>query len=242
MTVRAAVLTDVHANVQALTAALAAIKREACDVIYSLGDVIGIGPAPRECLETLLSAPKVRFVMGNHDALFAFGFPDPRPEWLDDAELFHQQWTHAQLNPDLRQKVAAWPWRREEMVGSLGVTFLHYPIDGETNEFQPIIDQPAIAQLDGLFADCRTPLVFYGHHHPPADSTGRSRFVNPGSLGCSPDSVARFAILTVENDTSWHIEHRAVPYDRSDLFRQFEERSVPERAMILAAFFGQPPE
>jgi predicted phosphodiesterase len=75
---RIAVFTDVHGNLPALEAALAAIERARCDAIYHTGDAIGIGPYPAECLDRLLHAPRVYCVMGNHDAWFAYGLPQPQ--------------------------------------------------------------------------------------------------------------------------------------------------------------------
>jgi predicted phosphodiesterase len=82
--VRIAVFGDAHSNLPALQAALVAIAREGCDALYHLGDAIAIGPYPAECLDLLLSTPKVRLIMGNHDAWFAHGLPRPQPSWMSD--------------------------------------------------------------------------------------------------------------------------------------------------------------
>jgi predicted phosphodiesterase len=239
ITMRAAVFTDVHANLPALSAALAAIRAERCDLVYCLGDVIGIGPTPRECLELLLHTPNMRFVMGNHDAWFANGLPDPPPNWMSKGEAAHQRWTHAQLDPGWRKLVGEWPYERTEMIGPLSVTLLHYATNESGREFLPIVANPTVGQLDRLFGDREAEFVFYGHHHPFADTTGRSRYVNPGSLGCSSEPTARFTILTIAQNGSHDVDHRAVRYDQAEVFRQFEERNVPERAFIVKAFFGR---
>ena len=63
-----ALLTAVHGNLPALTAALAAIARDGVDATYHLGDAIGIGPYPAECLDLLLATPRLHAILGNHDA------------------------------------------------------------------------------------------------------------------------------------------------------------------------------
>jgi predicted phosphodiesterase len=78
--VRIGVITDAHANLPALTAVLHALDTEGCDVIVHCGDAIGIGPHPAEVLTTLLERDGVHLLMGNHDAWFAHGLPEPRPE------------------------------------------------------------------------------------------------------------------------------------------------------------------
>jgi predicted phosphodiesterase len=75
------VITDVHANLPALTTTWGAIQTEGYDLLVHLGDVVAIGPYPAECLEMLLSIPNSKLLMGNHDFWFAYGLPQPRPEW-----------------------------------------------------------------------------------------------------------------------------------------------------------------
>lgn len=237
---RLAVMTDVHANLPALDAALAAIRAEGCDAIYHTGDAIGIGPYPAECLDRLLQTPNMRLVMGNHDAWFAFGLPRPQPAWMSDGEVAHQRWTHAQLDPALRAVVAAWPSAIYEDVGGRRVALAHYGLDASWRCCASLVKDPVPGDLDSLFATLRaSAIVFYGHDHTPLDTIGRARYVNPGSLGCHHQPLARFAILTVTADGSYDIARHAVPYDDRDLFRQFVAREVPERVFIRETFFGR---
>jgi predicted phosphodiesterase len=235
-----AVLTDAHANLPALEAALAAIRAEGCEAVYHTGDAIGIGPYPAECLDRLLHTPTTRLVMGNHDAWFAFGLPRPRPPWMSEGEVAHQRWVHAQLDPALRSAVACWPYVVREAFGRLRVTFAHYGLDEAGRCCSPFVPDPAPADVDRLFARfAPTAVLFYGHDHAPADNAGRARYVNPGALGCGPQPLARFAVLAVAANGSYEIAKHAVPYDDADLFRQFEERDVPERAFICETFYGR---
>ena len=65
---RVAVITDIHANAHALDAVLAAIDAEPArpDAIWCLGDLVGYGPRPNECVRTVRSRAAVCLV-GNHD-------------------------------------------------------------------------------------------------------------------------------------------------------------------------------
>ena len=103
---RIAVITDVHANLLALEAALHAIQAEGYDALFHTGDAIAIGPYPAECLDLLLSTPNIQFVSGNHETYFVEGLPSPQPAWMSDGEVAHQQWTHAQLDPQMRLVLA----------------------------------------------------------------------------------------------------------------------------------------
>ena len=161
---RVAVITDAHANLPAIEAALVAIARAGCDAIYHTGDAIGIGPHPAECLARLLRTPRVHCLMGNHDAWFAHGLPAPRPEWMGAGEERHQRWTHAQRDPALRATVADRPWAVGAECGPLAVSFRHYALD-------PTGHDPEV--LDCAFPDDGTALFFYGHDHGASDLRGR---------------------------------------------------------------------
>ena len=235
-----AVLTDVHANLPALEAALNAIEDAGCERIYHTGDAIGIGPFPAECLARLLATPRMRLIMGNHDAWFAFGLPQPQPAWMSDGEVAHQQWVHAQLDPGLRGVLAGWPYVVQDVWDGVGVTLLHYALDTTGRDFIAVVGEPTPADLDGIFAPYHAEVVFYGHHHPTSDLRGRGRYVNPGSLGCNRMAVARFAILDCR-DGDYTLEHHVVPYDDTSLFVEMERRQVPERDFISQAFFARDP-
>lgn len=231
------VITDVHANLPGLEATLAQIRDEGYDVLVHLGDAIGIGPQPAECLELLLQTPNVRFVRGNHDDWFAQGLPQPQPEWMSDGEVAHQKWTHAQIEPRLRTVVSAWPWLIEEMMADVLITFVHYPLDASYTRFQPLVQEPSAADLDGLFVNHRGQLMFFGHDHGSYDVRGRAHFVNPGSLGCYDRPLARYTVVEMASGR-YEVTHRAAPYDDGPLYRAFEEREVPERAFIYRNFLG----
>lgn len=67
---RLGIFSDVHANIEALSAVLEAIKVHEVDAYYCLGDVVGYGANPNECIERVKNIAKVTIV-GNHDAAVA---------------------------------------------------------------------------------------------------------------------------------------------------------------------------
>ncbi len=64
---RVAVLSDVHANLEALEVVLEDVARRECDRVLCLGDFVGYGPNPTECVEVLRPQVEGRGVAGNHD-------------------------------------------------------------------------------------------------------------------------------------------------------------------------------
>ena len=68
---RRALISDIHGNLEALEVVLEDIQQQDVDEIYCLGDIIGYGPNPRECIDLVMQHCKVT-LLGNHDegALF----------------------------------------------------------------------------------------------------------------------------------------------------------------------------
>jgi predicted phosphodiesterase len=230
-------VTDAHANLPALQAALRAIQKEGCDAVYHTGDAIAIGPYPAEVLDLLLNTPNVRLIMGNHDAWFVHGLPTPQPSWMSDGEVEHQHWVHSCLDPSLRSTIAQWPHIIQEEFEGARLAFLHYPPADTAAGFAPILRGPTPDALDGMFAPYQADIVFYGHTHRALDVVGQARYVNTGALGCDSEPVARFVVLECAKG-EYRLEKRAVSYDDGPLFAAFENRQVPEREFIYQAFFG----
>lgn len=234
-TARIAVFTDVHANLPALDAALAEIDRLGVDATYHTGDAIGIGPFPAECLDRLLSRPATQFLMGNHDAWFAFGLPDESVSRMPPDEREHQIWVHEQLDPALKTVVASWPYASSLRIEGLRLDFLHYPLN-DAGTFRSPQDL-APDTVSALFQLPTSTLVFFGHDHRPWNVTGGStHFMNPGSLGCSRDPIVRFLLVDVESGGDWAVSFRSAPYDPDPVFRALEERRVPARDFIRRTF------
>ena len=229
-------ITDAHANLPALEAALAAIRALGCDAIYHTGDAVGIGPFPAEVIDRLLHTRDMHVVMGNHDELCAFGIPDPRPPWIDDELVANARWTRAQVDLGLREAMQSWPYALTDTIADNRFAFLHYPRDPESDGFVSIVEHAITEDLDVLFTGVRADVVFYGHHHPAVDTTGRKRYINPGSLGCGAEAVARFTVIDAERSGIPVIHHHAVRYDRSPLHTALARRGVPDAEFLRQAF------
>lgn len=233
---RIAVFTDAYANLPAVEAALAAIREAGCDAVFHTGDAIGIGPYPAETVDLLLSEPTLACVMGNHEAYFVDGLPDPRPAWMSVGEVTHQRWTHRQLGAGRRELVAQWPTMIRRALEGVGTRFLHYGLTASGRDFVRDL-HPGIRGLDDTFKGRKGKLIFYGHNHRQSDRQSQTRYVNPGSLGCHTEAVARYCIAEFHRG-KYEVAHRGVEYDDAPLHRAFEERDVPERTFIYQAFFG----
>jgi predicted phosphodiesterase len=209
---RIAVLSDIHANLPALDAVLAALGP--VDAVWHLGDVVGYGPHPNEVVARLRELGAVG-VRGNHDAA-ALGALDV--EWFNPDGRRAIEWTARRISPETRAWLAGLPERAE--LGEM--TLVHGSPRNPTWEYVTTASD-ARANL-AAFA---TPYCLYGHTHLPAawreddgrveplgpshgsvlPLDGRRLLLNPGSVGQPRDGDPRASAAILDTEArrvTWH--------------------------------------
>jgi diadenosine tetraphosphatase ApaH/serine/threonine PP2A family protein phosphatase len=166
--VRVAVLSDIHANLVALDAVLAAIG--SIDAVWQLGDVVGYGPEPDGVVERLAAIGAVG-VAGNHD-LAALGGPEI--DWFNPDAKAAMEWTRGRIEARTRAWLAALPTKLEEQ----GMTLVHGSPRDPVWEY---VTSVPVARAN--LAVLATPIALHGHTHLPmvwADRDGRIEPISPG--------------------------------------------------------------
>ncbi len=230
--------TDVHANLPALEVSIKRFRELECDMIIHLGDLIGIGPYPRECLELAISIGEMQFIMGNHDHWYGYGFPEPIPGYMNQEEVAHHRWTHAQIGEPYKAFVKTWKFTMDVTIGNFNLNFRHYGLNKEKNWFRQHIKYPSADQLDRMFDDVEADMVFYGHNHISSDLQGRTRYVNLGSSGCFDKAIARIGILNINGDTI-ELQKEALEYNDHNFLNEYDLRDVPARDFIRKVFLNR---
>jgi putative phosphoesterase len=228
------IFQDLHANLPALEKAIEVFRKNDCELIFHVGDLIGIGPYPKECLDLALSIEEMQFVMGNHDYWYPFGLP---VEMVGE-EKEHQEWTHSQIGDGHKKEVGNWPFIKEVMLSNKSISFQHYGFDKKTNWFKDHIECPDALDLNEMFQEVKSEIVFYGHNHIESDLKGNARFVNLGSAGCYTKAEVRLGILDILND-DLQLTKLSVPYNDHYFIEAFELRKVPAREFILKKFISR---
>lgn len=247
---RLLVLSDVHANLEALDASLEAAPEY--DSIANLGDVVGYNASPNEVCERIrsMNCPVVR---GNHDRACS-GLSD-----LSEFNLvaaISARWTQMTLDPDHRD------WLRELPEGPLrsnvlpGVELVH---GSPRDEDEYVLNAPTAA-LD-FHLPGHADVIFFGHTHVQGGfafnvSDGRTRpllpkytnsdsiaewkmeldpgeryLINPGSVGQPRDNDPRaaFALFETHSLSLPTVTFYRVPYDIPRAQARIIEANLPER-------------
>ncbi len=230
------IFTDIHANLPALKKALDFFNKENCDRIIHTGDLIAIGPYPKECMDLALRQKNLEFIMGNHDYWYAYGVPNPLPKLMNQEEADHQAWTRKTIGPAYYDTVKTWPFSMDiKLNDSVTLNFRHYGLNEKQTWFGTYYKNPSKQDLDQLFHDVNATMIFYGHDHHPIDLQGRCRYINLGSAGCYDRAEVRLGILEQTGDET-NFKSYSIPYEDNGLMEAFEERAVPARDFITKAF------
>jgi diadenosine tetraphosphatase ApaH/serine/threonine PP2A family protein phosphatase len=235
---RVAVLSDVHSNLPALEAVLGEIDAGGFDELWCLGDLVGYGPRPNECV-TLLRERAAVCLAGNHD-LVVLG--------KISLDVFAGEaaaaavWTQGVLDEETRTFLAG----LEPQAEARGVALYHGSARDPVWEY--VLSAPvAHATLSATDA----PLVLVGHSHVALELSEAEaglrgaaapagtelelgtvrRLLNPGSVGQPRDGDPRAAWLEIDN-ASGRATFRRTEYPVERTQAEMREAGLPE---VLAA-------
>jgi len=227
--VKRALISDIHGNLEALEAVLGDIDEITVDEIYCLGDIIGYGPNPCECLDLVIKRCKAT-ILGNHDQAALFD-----PDGFNPMALQAIYWTRDQMDNGAGSPVAI--NKRWDFLGELPrsidegeLKFVHGSPRDPTNEYvfpEYVFDQRKMEILFGLVEQ----YCFMGHTHIPGVFTTDCEFISPdefdhqyklgtskvlvnvGSVGQprDDDNRACYVLLDTEEQT---VTYRRIDYDR----------------------------
>ncbi|MFO0904475.1 MAG: metallophosphoesterase family protein [Pirellulales bacterium] len=219
-----AIISDIHGNLEALQAVLADIDAQGIRDIVCLGDIVGYGPNPRECLD--LAQQFSICVLGNHDDAALFN-----PEGFSSAAERAVFWTRAQLEatePDAAAAARRWRFlmTRTTVVRDGDYLFVHGSVRNPLNEYVFPEDVYNARKIERLFSLIDR-YCFQGHSHVPGVFTAAGKFASPqeighrahlgaeklminvGSVGQPRDGDPRSCYVVLEED---RVEFRRVKY------------------------------
>jgi diadenosine tetraphosphatase ApaH/serine/threonine PP2A family protein phosphatase len=231
---RILVVADIHANLSAFKAVIEEAERGgAIDRIWCLGDVVGYGAEPAECIDLLNSYPNDT-IAGNHDLAAAgiIGIEDFNP--LAAAAI---TWTKTQLSETQEAWLRGLPQTHVEH----GFTLVHGSLRDPVWDY---LLSPSLAEVNFRRQD--TPYCLVGHSHMPiafrdvegpiegvvlGDGTvfeldGSNFVANPGGLGQPRDGDRRSCFAVLDTDAA-RIQFRRVEYDVEAAQAKMREAHLP---------------
>jgi len=234
---RLALLSDIHSNLEALEAVLEDARTRGVHRYTCLGDIVGYGANPNECIELIRSLPKIHFILGNHDAAATW---ISSPYIMNKAAADAILWTMAQLTEEHVHFLK----HLRPTFGMGDLLFAH------ANPYNPMAWRYVNSRKYAVrsFNSNKAKLVFIGHTHLPEVITKRGWFgirfepfsdtytlsidhacrmiVNCGSIGQPRDKnpAACYLIYDTRRET---IDFVRVPYNHERAARKIHDAGLP---------------
>lgn len=234
---RLMVFSDVHGNLEALQSVLSDAANRQVHRSICLGDLVGYGPSPNECIELVRSLKNCRCLAGNHDVAALW---ETSPYGMSSAAKEAILWTMDQLSSENREYLETLPDRLD----LADMTFVH------ANPYNPrgwryVVDRKYALRS---FAATKCRFLFIGHSHRPLmitknyllavtlqDISGsieleindsKRRIVNCGSVGQPRDDDPRSCYLIYDSRTC-KMEFYRVSYDMGKTAKAVNNAGLP---------------
>lgn len=151
---KTAVISDIHANLEALQAVLAHARGEGVDDFICLGDIVGYNADPDACVDEVRAIPNMRCILGNHDAMAVGEGPLPGINAQAHTAI---TWTRDRLNDERKVWLAGLPL----IIKDVDATYCHASLE-EPSAWLYVNSKLSAARH---FASQETRLGFMGHSH-----------------------------------------------------------------------------
>lgn len=255
---RYAVISDIHANLLALSAVINDISRESVDQIVCCGDLVGYFTEADECIREVRNN-NIISIAGNHDLLVSRSETDISGFWDVAQKAIH--WTRANASPDSIAYLRDLP--RRVSIDDEFVLF-HGALSGEPFPEMARIETLQDAEHNFACLHKQFPGIgigFFGHIHRPklfSYANGDSReldpcsqslskngitryIVNPGSVGLPRDGDPRASYVIYDSDSAW-LDFRRVAFDTEPAVNAARKAGLwrgPRYKRILKRFFSK---
>ena len=213
---RIAVLSDLHANAQALEAVMADLITHGCEHVFCLGDIALAGPQPKDVTDYVMSQEGTwTIIQGNTDKMIAQYGPDV----MEFLEAQYPVMANAmaddveQLDDSHRAFLANLPPMLSLEVEGCTVLLVHGSPRANNEDILP---EMPLEIIEEIIEGTQEKLILCGHTHVPCGyqtNTGQT-VVNVGSVGRPMTSEPRACYAIVDfADGSFEVRHRFVSYD-----------------------------
>jgi predicted phosphodiesterase len=249
--VKYAILSDLHANIEALSAVLATVNEDGVNGVVCLGDIVGYNASPNECIG-VVRASRFRCIAGNHDRA-AVGTKDTKNFGASAKAAI--EWTRDVLTDDNRDYLRSLP---STLVVDGEFLVVHGALHPDPNDDLHLSTDSRVARSFSELATGRfgSKVCFFGHTHRPVIYEGDARgfrrierescrlssaayyLINPGSVGQSRDGDERAAYALFDTATRT-LELRRIEYDVESAERRARAAGLRDAPPPPAGRLGQ---
>jgi predicted phosphodiesterase len=228
-------ISDIHSNIDALTSFMDFTEdfRGPEDVIACLGDIIGYGPNPSECI-TFIRENCLYVIAGNHERMLLY--PDQR-EFANEVAQRAIEWTDSVLSREEKEYLANLPG----MIDAEGRYIFAHGSPGDPDLY--ILRQSQAREAVSILRDMKRFICFFGHTHIPGifDEEGIYYYqenatlmlqpegyylINPGSIGQPRDRDKRASFCVFDEDMT--VTFYRFDYDIIKVFESIKREGLPE--------------
>lgn len=221
------VFSDIHGNKYALSSIIESAKKEGAKRIICLGDVMGIGPDPKGCLELIIEN-NVEMILGNHELYYMKGTDINE---INDGEKAHHVW----IKKNLDEKHLNYLKTRPLKIEIDDMLFSHYIINDEKSDYPfyhfDIIENGIMFEM---LKNQEYKYSFIGHYHNAFELEYNDKFiVDVGSSGCVSDNTTTYVLI--DNGT---YQRKSITYDRESFIKELNSVDYPDKEFLQKTFFG----
>lgn len=223
-----AVISDVHANILGLQAALEDMQKQGISKIYCAGDLVGYAPFPNEVIE-LIQKHQIPTVMGNYDDAignmrFICGcdYKDEQAQILGEKSI---SWTKEHTSEQNLAFLRSLPTEVKFEIGKQKVLIVHGS-PRRLNEY--LTESAADDYLLELVEEAETDVLVCGHTHIPFHKVIQGKHViNAGSVGKPKHGKPSATYVTIDFEHKVRVDIQQVEYDYEAVARAIDESALP---------------
>lgn len=227
-----AIISDIHANLDALNSVLEDIENENCQQIFCLGDIAMAGPEPSKTIEkiqNLMNSKDFHIIQGNTDKMLSVFSFETQNKILKVNEVMASAYLADSQILNSKEKEFLKNLPHQETINLFGIKILLVHGSPRKND-ENIYPDLKIEEVEEMIKDTDANIIFCGHTHIPCgyQTNTEQTVVNVGSVGRpfsdSPDSC--YAIMEInEENSTYQIKHKFVKYNVEIAAKKIQERN-----------------
>jgi predicted phosphodiesterase len=225
-----AVFSDIHGNYQATKAILEDINKNHFDKVICLGDIIGIGPKPKETLELILNS-NIDIVLGNHELYYTKGLEIDDKITKED-EIKHHHWVHECIKDIPKEKIN-FPLFKEISINGKKIIFQHYMLSKNTSINPYPFETISIKNMKDIDEYCKNmeyDYMFIGHEHRAFEvHKNNKHIICVGSSGCVNNKTF-YTVIEINDDIK--ITKKEIEFDKDVFINDLKSYNYPDRDFI----------